>query len=165
MKQYCEEGLLAGWSALAPVLRLLLVTDGTVTELLEAYFLEAIVVRKLAVGREDEDAFAREVLLVGARSGQCYVHARSLIWPQRLDERLRRGLFETDRGIGQLLRENRIESYRELERCWREPAGARAGYFGVDAGVELLARRYRVHSRAAVIMQITERFSPRLFAS
>ncbi|BAC88885.1 chorismate--pyruvate lyase family protein [Gloeobacter violaceus] len=178
MKQYCEVGPLADWwpgeraeaialGALSPVQRLLMVTDGTVTELLAAYFLEPIAVRKLGplVMRDlGERVYEREVLLTGRISGQAYVHAQSTILIDRLTADLREGLLATDKGIGELLREELTETYRELSGYWHEAAGGRAAYFGTDPEAPLLGRSYVVRCNQIPTMRITERFWAAAFA-
>ena len=75
-----------------PFLRALLVTDGTVTMALEAYFSERISINTLRQGRISApsslpvlevskygDCFFREVELIGEKSGLCYGHASSIL--------------------------------------------------------------------------------------
>ncbi len=176
MKQYCDTVLpvavpgatTPNLSALSPVLRMLVVTDGTVTELLEAYFLEPIGVRKLGPLRleeRQERVYEREVLLVGESSRRVYVHAHSTILLDRLDAPLREGLLQTDKGIGRLLREAHMETFRELGPYWTEPAGPLAVCIGVLPSATLLGRTYVVFCREQPIMRITERFCCEAFGA
>jgi chorismate-pyruvate lyase len=151
-------------ASLTPLLRAFVVTDGTVTEFLEAYFLETIEIRKLSsLPKITQDCYEREVLLVGKTSKQCYVHARSTIWLERLSVELRSGLLDSDRGIGRLLREYRVETYRQLLSYWSEPAGQLAGSFALDEDDPLIGRTYDVYYQGQAIMRITERFPVALF--
>lgn len=112
---------------LPPILRVLLSTDGTVTKTLEAYYWEAIEV--LNVKQEQitldqaqahlptqagEKVLERAVELRGQQSGRCYTRARSLIRLQVLPEVIRQQLLDGRIGIGELLREKQLESYRQL---------------------------------------------------
>lgn len=150
--------------------RAILATDGTVTNLIEA-FVEPVYIEKL-----DEQALApgvshgwpelapdlhvvrREVLIRGRRSGRVFLHAESLIVLEHLDDILRRELLETDKPIGKLIREYRRESYRELLGQRREAAGPRAAYFDCAPEAAVVARVYRIHLGGRAAIQITERF-------
>lgn len=161
---------------LNPTQRAFLVTDGTVTELLEAVFLETIEVVKLnqrtaplttpvaslATGT-GETGYEREVLLVGQQSGRHYVHASSIILLDRLQETLRLELLETGKGIGHILREHHIETFRQITGYWSEAAAGLANYFGLIPGELLLGRQYVVHHQGRPIMQIQERFAQSTF--
>ncbi|HET9052063.1 MAG TPA: chorismate pyruvate-lyase family protein [Candidatus Dormibacteraeota bacterium] len=151
--------------------RILLVTDGTVTHMLEAYAREPIRVVKLHQSIEPctddlpdleldrgHDVMRREVLLQGSRSGHIFIHAVSRIVPDRLDDALRRGLEESTKPIGLLLEESRTETFREILTSSREPAGSSALHFGIDPAAALISRSYRVISGGRPIMLITERF-------
>ena len=81
-------------SSLEPLQRVLLVTDGTLTEILEAAFLERIqlvkVLQQVVSSHEclewedNEPVIERGVLLRGERSRRNYVYAKSLIAIDRL---------------------------------------------------------------------------------
>lgn len=158
---------------LDPLLRrAVLATDGTVTKLIES-LLERVVIEKL--GQEPVAAplaewpdlapgtavLRRTVLIRGAGSRRIFLHAESLVVLERLDPVFREELAATDKPIGKLIREHRIESYRELLAERSEPAGARAPALGVDAGEPLIARTYRIHVGGRPAIQITERFLAR----
>lgn len=113
--------------SLSPILRTLLVTDGTVTKLLEAYFWEPVevVTHKLEVialtqplpwlhAARDEEVLLRDVQLRGAHSGRCYATAFSVVrltvFEPQLVQALRRGAI----GLGVLIRDSGLESFREL---------------------------------------------------
>ncbi|MBL4607925.1 MAG: DUF98 domain-containing protein [Pseudomonadales bacterium] len=112
---------------LPPILRVLLVTDGTVTKTLEAYFWEPIKVsevnqQEITLDKDNERLNAkqgeallkRSIKLVGGNSENCYAEADSLIRLHQLPLPLREKLINGDIGIGELLRESGLETYRKL---------------------------------------------------
>jgi len=158
---------------LDPLLRrAVLATDGTVTNLIES-LLERVVIEKL--GQEPVAAplaewpelapgtavLHRTVLIRGAESRRIFLHAESFVVLERLDPAFREELVATDKPIGKLIREHRIESYRELLAERSERAGLRAPALGVDAAEPLVARTYRIHLGGRPVIQITERFLAR----
>ena len=167
-----------GWSAVAAgelaaniVQHVLLVTDGTVTNVLEAYAGEPITVvklrqtiepagrsvRELEVHRSDA-VMRREVLLRGSETRRTFVHALSQIVPDRLDPAMRRGLLESSKPIGRLIEENHLETFREILSAQREEAGARGGHFGLGPTAPVTSRTYRIIAGGRPIMLITETF-------
>lgn len=151
--------------------RILLTTDGTVTDMLEAYFQEPMQVVPLAQEQQesrgpihelDLDAGApilrREILLRGRLSGRTVLHAESIIVPDRLSERLRVGLLEKQQPIGQLLLAERLETFREILGCARRQAGPLARHFHLYETAPFLTRTYVVSLGGRGIMRITEDF-------
>lgn len=160
---------------LQPALRLLLISDGTLTDMLQAVCREGINVPiqahhvQPAVRRIDaldlgpgELWMSRRVVLYGVRTGTNYVYADSCIALDRLDRRLRDGLMESDTPIGRLWRENRVELYKEVISVSSQPAGHAARHFGIRADDPLFVRTCRVYFRSRPAMLITEHFSPAL---
>lgn len=156
--------------------RVLLGTDGTVTHILEAYTDEPIEVLKLrhdldVPGPGDEALEAgpgtpvlrRHVVLRGRRSRQPLLYAEAVVVPGRLDPPVVDGLVGTDKPIGSLLAENRMETFREILAVDCEPAGACAGHLGVDPTADLIFRTYRIVFRGRPVMLITEKFPARSF--
>src|SRR5262245_53884621 len=169
-------GLLKGIdvSALDPLHRVLLVTDGTLTETLEAIFLEPI--ELVRVGQRNVKANAshallepadgetvveRKILLRGSRTGTNYVYAESLIAADRLGPEFRHGLVESDVPLGRLWIERKLETFKEFLEVRCEPA-AQIPEFGPDVST-LLVRTYRVYSAGRPVFVITEHF-PSTFA-
>ncbi len=159
-----------GVARLNPFLRrAVLTTDGTVTNLIET-FLEPVVVDKLAEERVAAPVpdwpelkpgtalIRRTVLIRGARTGQIFLHAESLLVLELLAPTIRRELLTTDKPIGKVIREHRLESYRDLLGSRSEEAGPRAHVLGVDPTAALVARTYRIHFNGRAAIQITERF-------
>lgn len=151
--------------------RILLVTDGTVTRILEAMTGEPIALVKLAQSAgqapladpelrvaDGEEVIWRRVLLQGAVTGTNYIFADSVIMPRRLHPRLYHDLVYTSEPIGRLLAESRIETFRELVSWGVEPAGDNAEHFGVEPDARLISRTYRMLSQRQPIMVITEKF-------
>ena len=161
----------AGELAANFVQHVLLVTDGTVTNVLEAYAGEAITVVKLRqtiepAGRsvsdlevhQSDSVMRREVLLRGTESGRTFVHALSQIVPERLDPAIRRGLLESSKPIGRLIEEKHLETFREILSVQREQAGARGIHFGLGHTAPVTSRTYRIIAGGRPIMLITETF-------
>jgi len=156
---------------LAPFQQVLLTTDGTVTEIIEALAAEPMGVVKL--GQEPRvlahrlpglDAAAgqhvmrREILLCGRKTGRPYLHAESWIAPAQLDPRVRDGLERSDKPVGLLLLEFRVETFKEILDCGQAPAGVLASHFGLDPQAPMLHRTYRMISGGRPILLISERF-------
>lgn len=113
--------------------RVLLVTDGTLTEILEAYFAERIVLVKVAqqvipatashallnpiVG---ETLIERKILLQGTRSRSNYVYAESLVAVDRLAPSFRDALLTSDTPLG---RSGWSTGWKPSSRCMRYAAG------------------------------------------
>jgi len=151
--------------------RMLLGTDGTVTHMLEAYADEPVEVVKLlqevdtAEGVDpaldvapDDKVLRRRVVLRGRRSGRNLLYAEALVAIARVAPDLVDGLLATERPIGVLLAEGRTETFREILRVDREPAGALAQLFGIGAADDLIWRTYRILMGRRPVMVITEKF-------
>jgi chorismate-pyruvate lyase len=157
--------------ALSPLQRILLVTDGTLTEILEAYFLEPITLVKLAQQMAPairaqaalglaagEPCLERKIFLQGAETGRIYVYAESLIAIERLGAKLREDLMATGAPLGRLWLEHRLETFKELIDMRCRPAGDLAQHFGVKPDAPLLARSYRVSAGGRPVILISEFF-------
>lgn len=182
---------------LPPFLRALLVTDGTVTKMLEAYFWEPVVVdtlRQEFITAEAEipwiDIAAGDRIMVrrarlrGADSGKHYAHAFSVIRTDLIPPVFRQRLIDREIGIGALIRDSGLESYREVMEVGVEvspdvrPAergtlnedpsadmsrtanGHPAGSDGISGGV---FRTYRIIIAGAPVILISEAFPLRLY--
>src|SRR5574337_1110544 len=124
---------------ITPFQRILLTTDGMVTEILEAYLWERMKVIKLFQGNFVLDCeipslevgkecmvMQRKVLLCGKLSQKNHLYAESIIVPDRLDEKIRDSLLNTNKPIGLLILENRLETFREILDCGKEEEIGRA---------------------------------------
>lgn len=159
-----------------PFLRTLLVTDGTVTKCLEAYFWEPVQVENLGQTqmtvphdiewvelKQGSLALFREVRLKGAKSGNVYAYAKSTLKLQRLPWELRDELLAGKIGIGEILRERGLETYREILDIGREIDESLASVFDTECCGELVYRTYRVVINHVPAMLITEKFRYRLY--
>jgi len=161
---------------LSPFQRVVLTTDGTLTELLEAYLFEKIHLLKLAervvlttqeipaldlpVGRE---VIERKILLQGQLTKTNWLYAESIIVPDRLDEKFKEKLLQSQAPIGKLWLEYKVETFKEIIASTREPAKDLASYFQINRQDNLLGRTYVVFSNRQPIMMITEKFPESYF--
>lgn len=126
--------------------RVLLMTDGTVTDVLEAYVGEGICIvgpaqsfslessEDLGMGLLRNDrVLHRTVLLQGSVSGTNFIHGDSVIIPDRLPDSVLESLLTTAEPIGRLLTENRVETFREIVGVRFGAAADCARLFGVEA--------------------------------
>ncbi len=154
-----------------PIQRILLVTDGTVTEILEAYTGESMRLIKLYEEvielehdlpgldiKAGQQALRRKILLQGKMSLTNFLYADSYVALDRLDDWMRKGLLESHKPIGFLMQERKLETYREILGCGREIADGLAPYFNVSEHDGMIWRTYRVINNAQPIMLITEKF-------
>jgi chorismate-pyruvate lyase len=160
--------------SLGLVQRVLLVSDGTLTDIVEAAFGEPIRLVKLALDvspsatpvldldlHGGEPVMRREILLQGARTGTNYVYAESLIVLQALPPKLREELVSTQQPLGRLWVEHKLETRKEILHVWRIAPGshlATAHFPSVAPQRGLLARTYRVFSGGLPVMRISEYF-------
>lgn len=148
--------------ALPPFLRSLLVTDGTVTTVLEAWFSEAVVVQVRQQSRfilsaaiaplgadVGEAVLDRHVALVGATTGRIFATADSVLRLAAMPEGLRGELVAGRLGIGELLRQKGVETCREIV-AMRVPVA-------VDAS-QSVGRTYLIHMNVRPVIQVTEHF-------
>lgn len=152
-----ESGQCLRFLDLPPLLRVLLLQDGTVTKTLEAFFWEPVSVRLCqqsvqAVPWGDsgapESILHRAVSIQGQHSGILYCLADSLIRLDHLPEELAGGLLAGSIGIGELLRERGVETYRELESLFLASTTP-----GPSVG-----RCYLIHFHLQPVIRVTERF-------
>lgn len=155
-----------------PFLRTLLVTDGTVTKSLEAYFWEQVQVQTLDQGfeglkqdlqwlglKKGESILHRQVRLQGLDSSQIYVFADSALRLKLLPERLRQDLMAQKIGIGEILRESGLETYREIVDMGMCQSQSLPPVFGLDdEQQELIYRRYRIVLDGKPVILISEYF-------
>ncbi|EIJ41670.1 4-hydroxybenzoate synthetase (chorismate lyase) [Beggiatoa alba B18LD] len=157
--------------ALSAFQRILLITDGTLTELLEAYLQEPIHVVKLAETlqaspqaipaleiQQGQGIIQRDILLQGKHSGKNWLYAESIIVPDRLSPEFREQLLTSQVPIGKLWLAHRLETFKEKLSFCTEPAQQRAHHFALENDDILFSRTYRVFSQGKAIMLITEKF-------
>ena len=148
---------------LPPFLRALLVADGTVTLLLQAYFGESIVVDEVVqetltlerslplLGMQPGDtALCRRVVLKGVGSHRVYAGAFSLLNPSRIHPDLFTQLIDERVGMGEVLRNAARGSFREVLDIGRESEQA-------------VRRTYAVFVEQQPAILITETFDIEVF--
>ena len=153
---------------LPPFLRTLLVTDGTVTKILEAYFWEPVEVRTLEQDfwtaerpvdwlevNSGDRILIRLAHLQGIDSGRTYAEAFSVIRSDLIPATFRQRLIDREIGIGVLIRDSGLESYREVMEI---------GIDHPDPGEERVFRTYRIIIAGAPVILITESFPLALYA-
>lgn len=157
--------------------RVLLLTDGTVTDVLEAYLGEGIRIVKLAQSLslnssaeagspeglemnliENDQVLHRTVLLQGSISGINFIHGDSVIIPDRLPASVLEGLLTTTEPIGRLLVENRVETFREIVGFRFGAATDYAHYFDIETTSPVVSRTYQIYMTHRPVMRITESF-------
>lgn len=163
-------------SVLSRFQRILLTTDGTLTEILAAYLCEQIHLVKLSeqsyaleqaiaplnveTGMEVID---RRILLQGKISRRNFIYAESFLVPDRLEETFKQELLVSQTPLGRLWLEHKLETFKEIIDTAKEPAGSLASYFSISPEEALLSRTYRVFSKREPIMMITEKFPESFF--
>lgn len=156
---------------LSPFQRILLTTDGTVTEILEAQFWEKINLIKLFQEQRISDVdipyleikagteiLVRKILLQGDTSKTNYIYAESILVPDKLDQHLQDGLINSDKPLGRLMIEAKTETFREILSCKEEKATELAEHFDQKPDSILVSRTYRVFTDQKPIILITEKF-------
>lgn len=163
-------------SSLSTFQRILLTTDGTVTDILEAYLFEQIRVVKLSEQlvslaheipsmelKEGTEVIVRKILLQGKISRKNFIYADSIIVPERLDDRFREALLETKMPIGKIWFEQRVETFKEILDSSKERANGLSEYFTIQPSDNMLSRTYRVVTNRKSVMMITEKFPETYF--
>jgi len=163
-------------SALSTFQRILLTTDGTVTDILESYLFEQIRVIKLSeklvaldrelpsMGlKEGTEVIVRKVLLQGKISRKNVIYAESIVVPGNMEEKFRRALLETKVPIGKIWFEQKVETFKEILDSKKELAGDLANHFNIESSDEMLSRTYRVVTNGKKVMTITEKFPESYF--
>lgn len=153
--------------------KVLLVTDGTVTQLVELYTGETIRVQKIEnqivasdsapesvqsilQTSKDDSLLKRIILLCGAQKS--YLYAESWFVMQRLPADMRMKLETTNIPIGLLWREAKLETHREIIEYRRERNAVVSDHLGVDKQSELLSRTYLLYTSRQPMGVITEKF-------
>jgi chorismate-pyruvate lyase len=151
---------------LPPFLRALLVTDGTVTKILEAYFWEPVEVQTVEqdfavaerpIGWLDvsagDEVLIRRARLRGTESDTLYADAFSVIRAELIPAVFSQRLIDREIGIGALIRDSGMESYREVLEVGVEPSDG-----GADAASDQVFRTYRIIIGRKPVILITESF-------
>jgi len=157
--------------SLSPFQRSLLVIDGTVTTFLETYTLEPIEIVRLSqityTLPEDHELlqvsqgtriFVRQVLLRGRYTATVYAYAPSLIVPDRIEKIVQQDLHVDGKGLGHIMRDSRMETYRDIVWYGREHIPNIPEAIRLLTTDEFISRTYRVIAGGQPIMLIHEKF-------
>ncbi|MBW4553456.1 MAG: DUF98 domain-containing protein [Aphanocapsa sp. GSE-SYN-MK-11-07L] len=163
-------------SLLSTFQRILLTSDGAITNALEAYQLEEIQTVKLSDElvplahdipamdvKAGAKAIIRKVLLQGKISRKNFVYASSITIYERLSERFRNVLLETKMPIGKLWFEEGVETLKEVVDYGKGPADDLAKYFNVQPADNMLSRTYRVVNNRKPVVMVTQMFPDSYF--
>ncbi len=158
-------------ATLAPVLRSLLVTDGTISTILEAYFWEPIhadVVEHVERPCEADDpmlnlrigdlTLRRKVILRGEFTSVPYVFGEALIVAATMPAHFRATLPAAKSGLGDLIARERLETYRELVAVERTSAADSGQFLAIAPDAPVVVRRYIIHYQRQPAICITEAF-------
>ncbi len=166
------ERVIADDESLSLLQKVLLTTDGTVTQLLEIYTSEKIRVEKLehvlvtgapsSLGvSPSEPVLSRKILLRG--NTKPYMYAHSWLVPTRMPRGMQETILQTETPIGQFWKATRLETFREIIDFRREQDSEVAALFGVDA--LLLSRTYLIHAGGSPMGLIVEKFPATYFGT
>ncbi|NER93920.1 MAG: DUF98 domain-containing protein [Symploca sp. SIO1B1] len=163
-------------SKLSTFQRILLTTDGTLTEILEAYLFEQIKIVKLSeklISIEQpiphlelpsgSEVIERKILLQGKISRKNFIYAESILVPERLENNFKNELFKSQTPLGRLWLEHKMETFKEIIDSIEEAADELGFYFKIEKEERMLSRTYRVFSHRKPIMMITEKFPESYF--
>ena len=151
--------------------RLLLVTDGTVTEMLEALVGEPVKIgwrHQIRTGLENHpdsqdmhninECLERAITLQGESTSVHWMYAESVVYHQLLSPAAQVMLIEDRIPIGTVLREQTSDNHRKLVDCGHDSNPPAAEILGVETDYLFLFRNYEVHVGPNPIMTITEWF-------
>jgi len=155
-----RSGLKIHLNDLPKKLRILLVTDGTVTKTLEAMFCELVsidlVSQSYCTAPNDAELLERNVKLIGMETGAEYAYARSYLNTDLMPPALLKELKTGNKGIGWLMRQMSHEQYRNIvEIGYNKELPEHQQVEGYD---DALFRTYIIQASGSPLMQITEYF-------
>jgi chorismate-pyruvate lyase len=167
----CSEETSMPMSSIPPFLRTLLVTDGTISKTLEAFFWEPVETEVIAQeivaadldlpwldAKKGDQVLTRDVELKGKTSGQIYATAFSTIRPDVIPPEFRDKLLSGEVSIGVLIRDSGMESYREILKFGSDQHQDDL-FDDLENGIESIHRTYCVYLGGKPALLITERFS------
>jgi len=163
---------------LSPVQKLLLVTDGSVTQLLETVTGNVVTVEtevqeiagadtataeRLGIRKRDP-VNHRVVNLKDTATGRVLVHAISETPISRLPPEFREDLMKADIPIGRIISHHRIEARREILNARVADAGSEGNrIFSILKSEPLLCRQYRIIHNGEPLIFIEEQFPYNMF--
>ena len=146
--------------------KILLATDGTVTDLIALFAGERILVQKLEQTIHEGLApldlqcatptrlLRRRILLSGKTRNFLYAESQFLL--DRLPETVRESMLHTDQPVGLSWKEARLETFREVLGQSIGPRAAIAQHFDVSTSANFVSRTYLVHHAGRPLGMITE---------
>ena len=163
------------FARLTPFQRGLIVTDGTVTQFIEAYTfapVEVVLLRQetqsLSSDHEwlqlsaGEEIISRQVTLQTHRETESpailHTYADSLIALKRLPKFILDGLESNKQGLGRLLQRSGLETRRELLWCGIETLTDLPTAIAHLKGESFISRAYLVYTNQEPLMLINEKF-------
>lgn len=166
-----ESGYKLDLSKLSPFLRTLLVTDGTVTKSLEAWFWEKVKIESISnrletledkvLGLEVDNGdrvLQREVVLKGVQTNTTFATARSTVSLKHLPKEISIALEKGEIGIGELLREKGVETYRDIFNINYYSELLNSNSLLSLLSAEILSRSYRIRVNGHPAIIVTEFF-------
>jgi chorismate-pyruvate lyase len=163
-------------SKLSTFQRIILTTNGTLTEILEAYLFEKIGIVKLSEGlvsitqdipllqvKRGSEVIERKILLQGKISRKNFIYAESILVTDRLEAKFKNELLHSNIPLGRLWLEYKLETFKEIVDTAAETAAELAAYFPIQPEDKILSRTYRLFSQRQPIMSITEKFPASYF--
>lgn len=148
--------------------KILLITDGTVTDLLRLYTGKKICVKKLSqeillsddklqqLYGKDTPVLEREILLGTDENN--YIYADSFFIFEHMSKAIQYQLLETDKPIGLLWKDEGLNTFREIITVCVEVPSNLNEHFGVPAGTPFLSRTYKIYNNQNLLGIITEKF-------
>ena len=166
-----ESGVSLDLTEIPAFLRTLLVTDGTVTKSLEAWFWENVKIQTVnnrleAIDRKvyglelekGDKVLHREVILKGVKSNKAYAYARSTVSLKHLNQEIGSALEKGEIGIGELLREKGVETYRDIFNINYLIDLPKSDTLIASLKTEVLSRSYRIRVDGHPAIIVTEFF-------
>jgi beta-ribofuranosylaminobenzene 5'-phosphate synthase len=158
---------------LSPVQKILLSTDGSVTQLLEAVTGNPVEIRTrlqeivpadplmaghLAI-QPGELVNNRIVELIDTKTGEVLIYALSQTPVARLSPEFKDDLMKADIPIGRIIRQHKIEARREILEARVTPASEQvSGIFSIHKNEPLLSRQYQIIHGGEPLIFIEEQF-------
>ncbi len=157
---------------LSKLQKLILLTDGSITTLLEIITGKPVTIKTLTQGitkadyeiselleiEEGDNINYRVVILKNVDSDTPLIHAESYTPISRLQKQVKHDLMKADIPIGKIMRERKIESRREIEKIETLFNDELSEMFAVPHHVPMLSRTYNIINNDMVLMRITETF-------
>jgi len=166
-----ESGKEIDLSKIPAFLRTLMVTDGTVTKSLEAWFWEPVRVEVSSNQLESlkgsveglevqagDRVLQREVLLRGKLTNKVFACAHSTVSIKHLPDEIGGGLEKGEIGIGELLREKGVETYRDIFNINYLHETPKGDALLSQLHGEVVSRSYRIRVNGCAAIIVTEFF-------